>query len=183
MTAILDLELDELTAGFSRGQELPPPSLDTAATYPGTSAGLSSQLESEGGTGNADDQQTAVDLTPPFVGGATRSDDKLPYHWLELATLILAHSQLPDADLIRRLIRDIREARAAKIRRGTKVLDAGAGVKMNGVGAMEVAEARGFITGVVDGLRGIGASREAARKEGDERGRDEQESDEDDDGL
>jgi GINS complex subunit 2 len=32
-------------------------------------------------------------------------------------------------------------------------LDAGGGVQMNGVGAMEVAEGRLFILGVIDGLR------------------------------
>jgi len=34
-----------------------------------------------------------------------------------------------------------------------EVLDAGGGVKMNGVGGMEVAEGRAFVTGVIDGLR------------------------------
>lgn len=41
----------------------------------------------------------------------------------------------------------------SKLRKGFKVLDAGAGVKMNGVGGMEIAEVRGFVGGVVDGLR------------------------------
>jgi len=44
-------------------------------------------------------------------------------------------------------------------------LDAGAGVKMNGVGGMEIAEVRGFVGGVVDGLRKINRSREESRKE------------------
>ena len=43
--------------------------------------------------------------------------------------------------------------RLAKLRDGVNVLDAGAGVKMNGVGGMEIAEGRAFIGGVVDGLR------------------------------
>jgi GINS complex subunit 2 len=45
----------------------------------------------------------------------------------------------------------------AKIRSGVDVLDAaatgGGGVALTGVGAMEIGESRGFVTGVVDGLR------------------------------
>lgn len=41
----------------------------------------------------------------------------------------------------------------AKLRKGFRVLEAGAGVQMNGVGALEIAESRSFIAGVVDGLR------------------------------
>lgn len=66
---------------------------------------------------------------------------------------------------MRRLLRDLREVRLAKLRAGVEVLDAGGGVKMNGVGGLEVAEGRGFIGGVVDGLRRLGASREQARRE------------------
>jgi GINS complex subunit 2 len=41
----------------------------------------------------------------------------------------------------------------------------GGGVALTGVGAMELGEERGFLTGVVDGLRKIGASKEQARRE------------------
>lgn len=64
-----------------------------------------------------------------------------------------AGDDFEDADAVRRLVRDLREVRAAKLRKGVGVLDAGAGVQMNGVGAMEVAETRGLIGEVVDGLR------------------------------
>jgi len=53
----------------------------------------------------------------------------------------------------------------AKLRAGVDALDAGGGIRMNGVGGMEVAEGRAFIGGVVDGLRKIGASKEQARRE------------------
>lgn len=53
----------------------------------------------------------------------------------------------------------------SKLRKGFRVLDAGAGVKMNGVGGMEIAEVRGFVGGVVDGLRRLNRSREESRKE------------------
>ena len=54
---------------------------------------------------------------------------------------------------MKQLLRDIREVRLAKLRNGVNVLDAGGGVKMNGVGGMEIAESRAFIGGVVNGLR------------------------------
>jgi GINS complex subunit 2 len=74
---------------------------------------------------------------------------------LELGELLLeaAPDDFEDADQVRRLLRDLREVRMAKLRDGVDVLEAGGGVQMNGVGGMEVAEGRAFIGGVVDGLR------------------------------
>ena len=85
----------------------------------------------------------------------------LPYHWLEVGTLLLeaASDDLVEPDQIRRLLRDLREARMAKMRRGVDVLDAAAigggssGVALTGIGAMEIGEGRGFVTGVVEELR------------------------------
>lgn len=68
-----------------------------------------------------------------------------------------ASDDLVDPDQIRRLLKDLREVRMAKMRTGVDVLDAaaigGGGVALTGVGAMEVGEERGFLAGVVDGLR------------------------------
>jgi GINS complex subunit 2 len=68
-----------------------------------------------------------------------------------------ASDDLVDPDQTRRLLKELREVRTAKIRSGVDVLDAaatgGGGVALTGVGAMEVGEGRGFIAGVVDGLR------------------------------
>jgi GINS complex subunit 2 len=64
-----------------------------------------------------------------------------------------APDDFEDVDQVRRLMRDLREVRMAKVRAGVDILDAGGGVKMNGVGGLEVCEGRGFITGVIDGLR------------------------------
>ena len=64
-----------------------------------------------------------------------------------------AHDDIPEADTVRRLMRDLREVRIAKMRDRVKVLEGAREVKMNGVGGMEVAEGRAFIGGVVDGLR------------------------------
>lgn len=64
-----------------------------------------------------------------------------------------AADDIPEPDSVRRLMRDLREVRMAKLRAGVRVLDGGREVKMNGVGGMEIAEGRAFIVGVVDGLR------------------------------
>jgi GINS complex subunit 2 len=66
-----------------------------------------------------------------------------------------ASDDFEDPDNVRKLLRGLREVRMAKLRSGVEVLDAGGGVKMNGVGGMEVGEGRAFVTGVLDGLRYI----------------------------
>ena len=76
-----------------------------------------------------------------------------------------ASDDVPEPDNVRRLMRDLREVRMAKMRAGVGVLEGGREVNMNGVGGMEVAEGRAFIGGVVDGLRKIGASKEMSRRE------------------
>ncbi len=77
-----------------------------------------------------------------------------------------AADDLVEPDRVRQLMRDLREVRAAKMRKGVEVLTGeGDGVRLDGVGAMEIGEGRGFISGVVDGLRKLGASREQARKD------------------
>ncbi|KAK0654131.1 DNA replication complex GINS protein PSF2 [Lasiodiplodia hormozganensis] len=139
LTAILEFETEHAPETFS-----PPPPLPAAATT----------------------------TSPPFLPSATSTSPAtaLPYHWLELGEILL--DAAPDdfggdgnGDTVRRLMRDLREVRLAKLRAGVDELDGGGGIKMNGVGGMEVAEGRGFIGGVVDGLRKIGASREQARRE------------------
>jgi GINS complex subunit 2 len=69
--------------------------------------------------------------------------------------LLLTHAgdDIEEADTVRRLVRDLREVRMSKLRKGFRVLEGGAGLQINGVGGMEVAEVRGFVVGVVDGLR------------------------------
>ena len=112
---------------------------------------------------------TTVPISPPFLASATADapQDTLPYHWLELGEMLLeaASDDIPEPDTTRRLMRDLREVRMAKMRAGVEVLEGGREVKMNGVGGMEVAEGRAFIAGVVDGLRRIGAAKEQARRE------------------
>ncbi|KAJ5176002.1 DNA replication complex GINS protein psf2 [Penicillium canariense] len=115
---------------------------------------------------------------PPFLPQnsaqtviSSRDLPALPYHWVEVGNMLLdaASDDLVDPDQIRRLLKDLREVRMAKMRSGVDVLDdaatGGGGVALTGVGAMELGEERGFLAGVVDGLRKIGASKEQARRE------------------
>jgi GINS complex subunit 2 len=56
----------------------------------------------------------------------------------------------------------------AKMRASIKDLEGGGVSSLRGVGAMEVAEGRQFILGVMDELRKLGLSREIARREREE---------------
>lgn len=95
-----------------------------------------------------------------------------------------AADDLVEADHIRRLMRDLREVRMAKMRKRVEDLEGdGSGLLFDGVGAMEVGEGRGFIVGVVDGLRKIGASKEQARREREENGLAGTQVDDDDDDM
>lgn len=100
----------------------------------------------------------SLEMSAPFLRDSSTSraqDDALPYHWMELGHLLLTHASddFVDPDMVRKLLRDLREVRMSKLRKGFRVLSASAGLKMNGVGGMEIAEVRGFVGGVVDNLR------------------------------
>ncbi|QDS76644.1 DNA replication protein psf2 [Venturia effusa] len=113
----------------------------------------------------------ASTTTAPFVDSSisTAPPNALPYHWQELGEILLqaAPDDFEDVDLVRRLMRDLREVRMAKIRKGVEVLDAGGGIKLNGVGGLEVCESRAFVSGVIDGLRRIASSKEQAKRDKD----------------
>jgi GINS complex subunit 2 len=108
-------------------------------------------------------------ISPPFLPSSTANapPDYLPYHWLELGEILLeaCSDDLQEPGRVRALLRDLREVRMAKMRGSTKDLEGGGVSSLRGVGAMEVSEGRGFIVGVMDGLRKLGSSREAARRE------------------
>ncbi|KAL2267152.1 hypothetical protein VTJ83DRAFT_4429 [Remersonia thermophila] len=137
-------------------------------------------------------------LSAPFRPSCTADAPAgyLPYHWLEVAEQLLAHagddvaaalggggtaasaSSASSATIlgeVRGLLRDLVEVRAAKLRSSTAALGSfGGGImSLRGVGAMELAETRGFVLGVVDGVRKLGASVETARREAEEEGMDE----------
>lgn len=86
--------------------------------------------------------------------------------------MLLAHASddIAAASDVRALLRDLQEVRAAKMRAIPAQLEAGVDgvMSLRGVGAMELAESRGLVTGVVEGVRKIGASAEAARREEEE---------------
>ena len=100
----------------------------------------------------------SLEMSSPFIKDSSTSRaqyDALPYHWNELGFLLITHASddFQDPDTVRRLLRDLREVRMSKLRKGFKALAPGGGLKVNGIGGMEVAEIRGFVGGVVDGLR------------------------------
>ncbi|KAF2799071.1 GINS complex, PSF2 component [Melanomma pulvis-pyrius CBS 109.77] len=115
--------------------------------------------------------QNTLPFSPPFLPSSTAdaAPDALPYHWLELGEMLLetAADDFEDPDSVRKLLRGLREVRMAKLRQVVETLDAAGGVNMNGVGGMEVAEGRTFVTGVIDGLRKIVTSREQQKKDRD----------------
>ncbi|KAF2864230.1 GINS complex, PSF2 component [Piedraia hortae CBS 480.64] len=156
LTQIIKFETDEQTAEvFSPQPALPRQTTDTP---------LDSNLYLAHGT---------LEPSPPFLkdsNTARAQADALPYHWLEMGNMLLssAPDDFVDADIVRRLLRDLRDIRMSKLRRGFKDLDAGAGIQMNGVGAMEIAEVRGFVSGVIDGLRRLNKPREEAQAEADD---------------
>ncbi|KAK1993112.1 GINS complex, PSF2 component [Colletotrichum falcatum] len=129
-------------------------------------------------------------LSPPFLPSCTADapPNALPFHWFELAEVLLAHASddIPSCSEVRSLLRDLHEVRAAKMRKSTQDLAEGVGgvMSLRGVGAMELAETRGFFLGVIEGVRKIGASAEASRREEEEeRGDGDGDYDEDEDML
>ncbi|KAH7094652.1 GINS complex subunit Psf2 [Paraphoma chrysanthemicola] len=122
-------------------------------------------------------------ISPPFLSNNTSdaAPDALPYHWLEIGEMLLeaASDDFEEPDSVRKLLRGLREVRMAKLRSSVEKLDASGGVKMNGIGGMEVGEGRAFVTGVIDGLRKITASREQQRKDRDRDGMEEGDYDDD----
>ena len=72
------------------------------------------------------------------------------------------------------------------MRASTTQLEAGVDgvMSLRGVGAMELAESRSFVTGVVEGVRKLGASAEAMRREEEEhRGGDDDDDEPSDDNM
>lgn len=132
-------------------------------------------------------------LSPPFLPSCTSAapGGALPYHWFELAEMLLAHASddIAQASEVRALLRDLQEVRSAKMRDVPAQLEGGVdGVMgLRGVGAMELAESRGLVAGVIEGVRKLGLSSEAARRENEEQRQDanmdDEQSDDDDMGL
>lgn len=182
---ILELETTHFQDEFSPAAALPPLETDTFPRQPsskGRGADLSArQFDAEG---------KPLFLSEPFLNSCTANAPatSLPYHWYEFSQFLLdvAADDLSNPDLTLNLLRDLREVRQAKMRRGyAAITDGSEGVRLDGVGAMEVSESRGFIVDVMRGLRTIGGSREQARREAAEEDREnrarQEEEDEDED--
>ncbi|KAF7914571.1 uncharacterized protein EAF01_000977 [Botrytis porri] len=120
------------------------------------------------------DHSTSSTVSPPFLPSNTADSEPgyLPYHWIDMGEILLeaASDDIQDPDKVRELLRDLREVRMAKMRSSTLAVEGGGLTSLQGVGAMEVSEGRGFITGVMDGIRKLGASREVSRREKEQEG-------------
>lgn len=134
----------------------------------------------------SDHSGKAFYASPPFIESCTvaAAPNALPYHWFEFSEILLeaASDDIPDPDRVRQLLKDIREVRLAKTRKQVERLSGtGKGTRLDGIGAMEIAESRSFMTGVVDGLRKLDASREQERRDREEEERENQRYNDDDD--
>ncbi|CAG7564072.1 unnamed protein product [Fusarium equiseti] len=130
-----------------------------------------------------------VVLSPPFLPSCTSDapSGALPYHWFEVSEMLLAHAadDITSSSEVRSLLRDLQEVRAAKMRSSTAQLESGVDgvMSLRGVGAMELAESRGFVIGVVEGVRKLGASTETTRREEEEEGGGQESDDQSDEDM
>ncbi|KAG0201950.1 DNA replication protein psf2 [Mortierella sp. GBA30] len=71
----------------------------------------------------------------------------LPYHYMEIAQLLLENAcdDVPSADAVRTLLKDLREARQSKARQGVAALGL-TYLQMDNIGLMEINEIRPFFT-------------------------------------
>ena len=115
-----------------------------------------------------------VDRLKATLAEERENEDKfsdLPFHYLEMAKLLLANasSDLTDANAIRALLADIEDVRRAKVERGLKNLDIGSvSVKLNGLSAMEVNRIRGIATHALDSMRALDRQRRAPGADDDD---------------
>ncbi|KAG0000552.1 DNA replication protein psf2 [Modicella reniformis] len=71
----------------------------------------------------------------------------LPYHYMETAQILLENAcdDIPSADSVRTLLKDLREARQSKARKGVGALGL-TYIQMDNIGLMEINEIRPFFT-------------------------------------
>ncbi|KAJ3046010.1 DNA replication protein psf2 [Rhizophlyctis rosea] len=83
-----------------------------------------------------------------------REFSSLPFPYMEIAHLLLdcANDDIPRADTVRTLLRDLRERRQAKARQGLESLDPYY-LQMDNLGLMEMNEIRPFITKAFNEIR------------------------------
>ncbi|KAI9014797.1 Psf2-domain-containing protein [Gaertneriomyces semiglobifer] len=81
---------------------------------------------------------------------------KMPFHFMETSQLLLdcASDDIPHAEEVRTLLKDLREARQAKARKGLEALDPYY-LQMDNLGLMEINEIRPIFTKAFNELRRI----------------------------
>ncbi|CEP17668.1 hypothetical protein [Parasitella parasitica] len=84
---------------------------------------------------------------------------KLPFHYMELSQMLLetASDDIPNAEQIRKLLKDLRETRQAKSRAGLDVLD-DKWLGMNNLSLMEINEIRPFFTRAFNEMRKLNSN-------------------------
>ncbi|CCJ31195.1 unnamed protein product, partial [Pneumocystis jirovecii] len=82
----------------------------------------------------------------------------LPLQWLEISNILLevASDDMDQPDLIRRLLRDLRETRQGKTRQGLSSLNE-THLQMDNLGSMEINEIRPFFAKSMDQMRRLNA--------------------------
>ncbi|EGW35077.1 uncharacterized protein SPAPADRAFT_64268 [Spathaspora passalidarum NRRL Y-27907] len=81
----------------------------------------------------------------------------LPWHWQEIAKILLARAQDDLSDpshQLRSVIQDLREIRLVKSRKGLKELNE-SNISLNGLSLLEINELRPFVLGVMNKLRSL----------------------------
>ncbi|ODQ65425.1 putative DNA replication complex GINS protein PSF2, partial [Nadsonia fulvescens var. elongata DSM 6958] len=84
-------------------------------------------------------------------------NDELPFQWIEISQILLencADDLDSPANVIRNLLRDIREARQSKARMGLGFLNENH-LQMDNLGLLEINEMRPFVSGIMDKLKRI----------------------------
>lgn len=108
----------------------------------------------------------------------------LPSMWIQVSEIILdvASDDVPDAELVRRLLRDLREIRQAKARDGLEVLEEKV-LHMDNIGLGEVNEIRVLFSKSMDVMRKLKETRaeEGEEQDGEEHTREIDMEDEDSD--
>ena len=85
--------------------------------------------------------------------------EDMPYHYLEISALLLAHAaeDVPDTERVRALIEDISNLRATKIRNGLKQLRTGlSSASLTHISAMELNNIRPLMSKALDRFKALG---------------------------
>lgn len=87
----------------------------------------------------------------------------VPLHYMAISKMLLEHASddIPGAQKVRALLKDLREIRQSKILAGLAALN-GAHIEMTNISSLEIAELRPFFTTAVEHLQAIQGAEEPA---------------------